>query len=242
MNITLTMFSNENEKIETMYQWIKENIKYEKMSIGIHKNATRPHVHYGLTKIEKPNVKHLRLYYNKKGLKEVHPDIKLSVHENANEEDCKKCLGYPLKEYEKIEDIKYRQYINIDDQELEGYRVFAHGVYRAANYIKNNKEEKKEAGNNRMLSLEDYVTKKIETEMMTEEKIMKKEFDDPAKCYVEIFNMVCEYSHEEEDKITWRWTDIANYSYSKMYRLAREQSNLNRRAIIRFQQKIKYKE
>jgi hypothetical protein len=242
------MFSNESEKIETMYKWIKDNIKHEKMSIGIHKNATRPHVHFGLTKIEKPNVKHLRLYYNRKGLKDIHPDIKLSPHENVTEEDCKKCLAYPLKEYEKFEDIKYREYISIDDQELEGYRVFAHGVYRVAKYIQNNKEEKKEAGNTRLLGVENFLNKKIETEIMEldpmyakseEIKKLKPEYENNiGKLYVYIFRIVCDYNNNEELKLTWRWTDIANYSYSKMYRLCDDDQYHEK--VIMFQQKLKY--
>ena len=49
MNITLTMFAVDDENVEDMYNWIEENITYDKISIGVHKNASRHHVHFGLT-------------------------------------------------------------------------------------------------------------------------------------------------------------------------------------------------
>lgn len=242
------MFSNKQEKIESMYKWINENIKYEKISIGIHENSSRVHTHFGVTRIEKPNVKHLRLYYNKKGLKDIHSDIKLSVRDDVCKSDDKKCLSYPLKEYEKFEDIKYREYINIDDSVLEGYRVFAHGIYCAAKYIQNNKEEKKEEGNTRLLGVEDFVNKKIETDLMEldpmyakseEIKRLKPEYENNVgKLYIYIFRIVCDYNDREEKKLTWRWTDIANYSYSKMYRLCYDDEYHEK--VIMFQQKLKY--
>jgi hypothetical protein len=110
-NITLTMFCVEKEKVEAMNNWIEDNIKYHHKSLGVHLNASRHHVHFGITHIDKPEVKDLRKYYNKKGLRLIHPDIKLSLHEypygdapeyrdkprnhQFNEND-QKCLGYPL--------------------------------------------------------------------------------------------------------------------------------------------------
>lgn len=255
------MFSNKKKYIDALYNWVIANIKYDYISLGVHENANRIHTHIGLVNIDHPNVKHLRLYYNKKGLKEIHPDIKLSVHEcsyadapenrdkprNGFCDNDQKALGYPLKEYSKYEDIKYREYINIDDKELEGLRLFAHSIYRASKYQQNNKEEKQEASNYRMLSLEDYVTKKIETELMEldtmyaksdDVKKLKQEYEDNVgKLYVFIFRIVCDYNMREQ-KLSWRWSDIANYSYSKMYRICDDDEYHSK--IIMFQQKLKY--
>jgi hypothetical protein len=237
------MFAVDDENVKTMYDWIKENIGYDKMCVGAHVNANRPHTHFGITNVEILNVKDQRKAYNRKGLNKVHPDIKLSMHKNPDEEDDKKCLGYPLKEYAENKDIKYREYINIDDEELEGLRVFAHNVYRAAKYTQNKKEERKQQGGDRIRNLEKYINKKIETEMMDEDpnfgKKLKQEYLECNKCYIKIFKMVCDYNLIEEEKITWRWNDIATYTYSKMYRMADEDHKMK---VIMFQQKIKYKE
>ena len=241
MNITLTMFAVDDENVEDMYNWIEENITYDKISIGVHKNASRHHVHFGLTGVDLPTVKDQRKAYNRKGLNKVHPDIKLSMHKDPDEEDNKKCLGYCLKEYDKFSKIKYRDKINIDDEELESLRIYAHAIYCSVKYNENKKQERKEQGNERANRLEEYLNEHYK-QFMTDEEMYKPEYNDVPRLYIELCKLICDFNCEEENKITWRWSDIANIAYSYMYRNSRDYQNVNSRNIILFQQRIKLKE
>lgn len=254
------MFCVTKEKVEAMNNWIEDNIKYQHKSVGVHVNASRHHVHFGITHIDKPEVKDLRKYYNKRGLRLIHPDIKLSVHqyqdddtsqENKNaqfNENDQKAVGYPLKEYEKFEEIKYRHMINIDDERLECARMYAHTIYAATKYTQIKKEERADDNNNRLIKLNKYVIKKIETEFMELDPLYAKSDDikklkeeyisNCGKLYVKIFKIVCDFNKYEEKKITWRWGDISNYVYSTMYNLTDDEEYQEK--LIMFQQRLKY--
>lgn len=238
------MFAVDDDNVNEMYDWIKENLEYNKISIGVHVNASRKHVHFGLTGLGLPIVKDQRKLYNRKGLNKVHPDIKLSMHKEPTEDDNTKCLAYPLKEYNHFDKIKYRDKINIEDNELENLRIYGHNIYCSSKYLQNKKEERREAADNRLEKLFNYVMDKIKKFMHNDPNygtVLKPEWDNVGRLYIEVCKIICDYNLIEEQKKAWRWTDIGNQAYSFMYRISNEESNVNNRAIIMFQQKLKIK-
>lgn len=246
-NITITLF--EIDALEKVIDFIDNHIIYGKRSVGIHQDATRHHIHIGLADADLPDCKDIRKYYNRKGVKdciEQAKNIKFSIYCETDEaKDDMKCLAYPLKEYENFEEIKYREYIkNIDDEDLEKYRAYAYTRYIALKHNKDREEAKKEEAGQRQLSLDQYLIEKINSEFYQRQiiklegrpKKLKPEFEKITTGYCQIFEWACDYNSIEENKLSWRWNDIANHVYSIMYRL----KIYSPTTIIMFQQKIKY--
>lgn len=245
-NITITIFEPEN--LGKVIEFCDLHIVAEKRSVGIHKNATREHVHIGLTGLELPTVKDIRKYYNRKGVKDclLNPkNIKFSVYADTDpEKDDMKCLAYPLKEYGSFQEIKYRDYIiGISDDELEKLRVYSNTRYLAIKHNQDRVEQKKEESTKRQLQLDDYLKSKIWENFYIsidanhpEYVCIKPEYENIALGYCKIFEWACEYNADYEEKLSWRWNDISNHVYSLMFR----ERLYKPFEIITFQQKIKY--
>ena len=244
-NITITLF--EIEKIEPLINWINKEIVYDKCTIGLHVDSNREHIHIGMVNVDLPKVRDVRKYYNRKGVKEIietAKNLKFSVYaEGDKDKDDMKCLAYPLKEYENTEEIKYREYIKgIEEDELENLRAYAHTRYLAIKHNRDRKNQVQEETQTRQLTLEKYLLDHFWSEMMgntTKEQPVPElveKYQNMTIAYLELFQTACKFNADVEEKLSWRWNDIANHVISFMFR----QKEWDNYKIIMFQQKIKY--
>lgn len=244
-SITITLF--EIEKIETLITFIDEHMEYEKRTIGLHKNATRKHIHVALVNIELPSCKDIRKYYNRKGLREKlqidSKDLKFSIYGITDEKyNEKNCLAYPLKEYTSNEEIMYRQYIKgLQEDEIESYRSYANSIYSAKQYKQQRDEQRAEQTTSRTEKVYEYLEKTAYRNYINyEDGFIKDEYHEKGIewLYVSLFEIVCDYNVDEESKITFRWSDIPNLVYTFMYREYKT-FRLEKYQIIRFNQRLK---
>lgn len=149
---TITILDNKGDVealIETTKKLVLELPKYfqtgkinyiiEKLTFGLHQNANRKHTHIGLI-FETNNDKSIKCWNKKIGdmidktFREKY-DIKISFKDGIGDSDVRNVLAYPLKEYEKNNQIIDRQrFLNIDEEYLEELRRFANTEYQNAKY------------------------------------------------------------------------------------------------------------
>lgn len=227
VNIVITLF--EIDKIAEVMRWIDENIKHHARTVGKHIEATRHHIHIAMYMCERPKPKDLSKYYrNTKNAKEITQDpkdIKFTIYEETDRSyNMKKCLAYPLKEYETYDAIEYKHYNkNITDDMLEKYRIYAHEIWSAAKYKKERAQIRKEENSERAEKIETYLQNKM-TDFMTEEddevgcKIKPEYENDIEEVYYMMYEWIVDYHKYHTENLTWRWSDIPNQIYSFMAR------------------------
>lgn len=132
--------------------------------------------------------------------------------------DIMKCLAYPLKEYESLESIPLREhFINIDDKECEELRSYSFSRFLAQKHQNERNEERKQENTTAQQNLDTYLGKMFWEYMLDENGCLKDEYRDIPKMYYQLFIYVCEY-HEDQKKLSWRWSDIRNHVLSFMFR------------------------
>lgn len=120
------------------------------MTIGIHKNASCPHIHLGhvlyvgLKQLAHWD-KHLRGLINlDKNTFNDKIDIKISYKDKVGAVDIQNVLAYPLKEYETETEIKYiEQFIGLTQKEIYNLRDYANQIYKRKLYENKKSEDKK---------------------------------------------------------------------------------------------------
>lgn len=137
--------------IQHYHREAMEQLDYtiKRVSYGIHRNASRYHIHYHTINVIPENVKKYKILNVKiKSLKINSmlyqtfkiPETKLSYHYEYDEEAI---LRYPLKEYynNKVmnDDINYEYIYNITDIHLEDLRAEANKIYEKS--LKESKEK-----------------------------------------------------------------------------------------------------
>ena len=135
-----------SQKIQELYK----KFIIEKMTIGLHQNASRIHYHFGLViDTGDKELKHWDKYFSpllnevKKTIK-GEKNLKTTHRINITEDDEFGVLAYPLKEYECISKMKFIcKFIGLNDEEIEALRKFSHDKYRKAKYDASVKEKKK---------------------------------------------------------------------------------------------------
>lgn len=150
--VNYTVYIKDMKEVEEYVKYIKiyhyeamEQLDYtiKRVSYGIHRNASRYHIHYHSINVIPDNVKIYKILNAKiKSLKInslfpyqefTPPEIKMSYHYEFVEEDV---LMYPLKEYENNKimnlDINIEYIYNITDIHLEDLRAEANKRYQKA--------------------------------------------------------------------------------------------------------------
>lgn len=163
VSVNYTVYIKDIQKIEEYVNYVKiyhyeamEQLDYEikRVTYGIHRNASRYHIHYHTINIIPENIKIYKILNAKiKSLKINSlfpyasfepPEMKLSYHYEFDENAI---LGYPLKEYENNKvmklDINIQDLVNVTDIHLEELRAQANKIYQTAQKAHEKKELQK---------------------------------------------------------------------------------------------------
>ena len=237
INITYTILAREDTTIEELEkislnfrkkileQYEEKKYKVVKMTIGLHKNASRNHIHIGHTLFVGDKKlahwdKHLRTFpLLQDKLNKDKIDIKISYKDNIEEIDIRNVLAYPLKEYKTNEDIKYLgDFIGLTEKEIFNLRDYAHQIYLVKSYDKKTQDEKKiiEEENT------DNKYKYIDNELQLENIIHKIHFrEKPIEIKIkQILGILFKYEklqHLEKNKKVFRVNCMMDLAISYLY-------------------------
>jgi hypothetical protein len=159
LGITYTIHSKKDDQeflIEANKQFIelmKKEYKEKEYSIiklvvGLHKRASRLHTHI-FHIIQVDDSKDVKFWNKKLGQlfksKDENIELRMSIYRETDPLYKEHCgLAYPLKEYEKNEDIILRElFINMTDEEVENLREDAHKIYTKSIAEHERNEERK---------------------------------------------------------------------------------------------------
>lgn len=200
-------------------------------TLGLHKNATRrhfhisQHIHTNITKeIKNWDKKLLPLFSDfKKQYKDI-LDIKLSIRKTTDDDyDKIKLHAYPLKEYESITDILYRELcFPFNDDEIEVLRKYANQIYQVAKYEYERKKEKEILENDNVENKYIYIDKKLderfENDYMAKHNwIHNTHYDTKLRevCKILLQYQKCQF--EENNKRTFKISAIKDLGISYLY-------------------------
>lgn len=173
LNLTFTLLSNNTDEVALLAETVRlcdmiekgfkdKGLLVFKLVAGVHKNAARLHTHTGIQiqYNEKDEVK----FWNKKviaivGYKSQDFDLKISVWRETDAGfDLQPLLGYPLKEYESLENYPFYEIAKgVGKAEIEEMREWAHDKYLTAKKEQERNEERKKVEDNEGEQIAQYL-------------------------------------------------------------------------------------
>ena len=237
INITYTLLCREDTKIEELEklsktfrkkileQYEEKKYKVVKMTIGIHQNASRNHIHIGhvlyigdkkLAHWDKHLRTHILLLDN--SIKEK-IDIKISYKDNIEELDVHNVLAYPLKEYKTDLEIRYiEQFIGLEQKEINHLRDYAHQIYLTKLYDNKTKEDKKIIEEENSDSKYKYLDNELEiSDLLRKIHFREKQ---PEQKLKQVLGLLLKYEklqHLEKNKKVFRTNCLLDITISYLY-------------------------
>lgn len=167
------------DMIEKAYK--DKNYKLVYQSVGLNVNATRRHHHINtVIETEQKDIKNwdsrvLPLIQEWKSKNKEKVDVYLSIWRTDDPKfELRRLIGYPLKEYEKFNQIVYLQYfVGLSHEEIEEYRKLANEIYQKAKYEYLKNKEKKLLEEETTDNKYEYITKTLD--LSTSDKILERD-------------------------------------------------------------------
>jgi hypothetical protein len=209
------------------FQTEKINYLIEMLTFGIHKNAKRKHTHIGFI-FETNNDKIIKCWNKKIGdmIDKVFRDkydIKISFNDNVEDKDIRNVLAYPLKEYEKNNQILDRQrFMNISEEYLEELRKFANTEYQNVKY-KREQEAKRamieeESVAHKYEYLDEQLKKYSYLEDITQYQTFKaSSIENKLKTIISHLLKYQMLQHKENNKLTFKTNCLMDLAISYLY-------------------------
>jgi len=138
-----------------------------KLVVGLHKLASRLHTHI-FHIIEVDESKDVKFWNKKLGQlfksKDENIELRMSIYRETDPlYNEYKGLAYPLKEYEKYEDIiMIEEFMNMTPEQIESHREDAHNLYLKSQAEKNRNEERKKQEEDETSQIFAYITTYID--------------------------------------------------------------------------------
>lgn len=235
-NIGITLFDVQN--LDIMMEFTKI-ISYEECSVGLHINAKREHYHIHMFNCDLPEIKDLSKYYRRRlpsGI--LKNDVKFTFYLEDDVDFCRmKCLGYPLKEYDSIDEIpeNVRQYITLNPDDLESCWRYSHTIYLSAKYKVDREKQRKELTKTTLDKLYVYLDKRMWDEMIdADDDCLLHEYKHPKDGFLKICEYIVDFNLKVQGKKSFRWNDVPNQALTFMTRKAKEHNIWNLHNIIIF--------
>ena len=214
-------------KNKILEQYVEKKYIVEKLTMGLHQNANRLHWHMGhLVEIGEKKIihwdKHLRglitLADFDNSIKEK-IDIKITFNDKVGSDDILNVLAYPLKEYTIYSEIReIKQFIGLEEKELEAKRDYAHQIYLTAKYERKCKEEKKIIREDSLTSKWQFLDEELKIECLGN-KLLFKERTIESKIR-EVYKILLRYEklqNKENDKKSFRINCVRDNAISYCY-------------------------